>query len=280
MFYRDTIQSPAQQMSASGTVNEFDNLGARMSAWALREHNEDGTHNLRPSGFDFVPIGSMLMWPTASAPSGWLICDGSQVSRTTYVALFTLLGTVYGVGDSSTTFNLPDFRQRFPLGKAAAGTGSVLGSTGGTIDHTHTGPSHTHTSGAISGATGSTAPGTDSQGSHSHTGSTGSESAHTHGAGSYITNDGSNLFTTVTAVVSGVDVSLKEHTHIVSGTSGAGSAHSHSISSDGAHTHTVNSHTHAAGTLVSADTGASGTGTTGTANPPYLSINFIIAAGV
>ena len=52
--------------------------------------------------------------------------------------MFAILGTTYGVGDGSTTFNLPNLQQRFPLGKAASGTGSTLGGTGGAIDHLHT----------------------------------------------------------------------------------------------------------------------------------------------
>lgn len=85
-----------------------------------------------------VPPGTMAMWGTASAPTGWLLCDGSAVSRSTYATLFGVIGTAFGAGDGSTTFNLPDMRQRFPLGKAASGTGSTLAGTGGTIDHTHT----------------------------------------------------------------------------------------------------------------------------------------------
>jgi hypothetical protein len=84
-----------------------------------------------------VPTGAMLLWGTTSAPTGYLLCDGTAVSRSTYSALFAVIGTTFGVGDGSTTFNLPDFRQRFPLGKAAAGTGSTLGGTGGAIDHAH-----------------------------------------------------------------------------------------------------------------------------------------------
>lgn len=82
-----------------------------------------------------VPTGSIVMWPTATPPTGWLLLDGSTFSAATYPNLNTLLG-----GNT-----LPDMRQRFPLGTAAAGTGSTLLGTGGSIDHTHTQPTHTHT---------------------------------------------------------------------------------------------------------------------------------------
>lgn len=84
-----------------------------------------------------VPTGAFLPYGGTSAPTGWLLCDGAAVSRSTYAALFAVLSTTYGAGDGSTTFNLPDYRGRFVLGKAAAGTGSTLGGTGGTIDHVH-----------------------------------------------------------------------------------------------------------------------------------------------
>lgn len=83
------------------------------------------------------PVGTGFLWFTNTAPSGFLLCRGQEVSRTTYATLFGVIGTTYGVGDGSTTFNLPDLQQRFPLGKAAAGTGSTLAGTGGAIDHTH-----------------------------------------------------------------------------------------------------------------------------------------------
>lgn len=57
-----------------------------------------------------VPSGSVLAYAGSSAPTGWLICDGSAVSRTTYSDLFTAISTTWGVGDGSTTFNLPDLR--------------------------------------------------------------------------------------------------------------------------------------------------------------------------
>lgn len=67
-----------------------------------------------------MPVGAVNMWVTGTAPSGWLLCQGQAVSRSTYSGLFAVLGTTYGAGDSSTTFNLPDLRGRVPMG---AGTG-------------------------------------------------------------------------------------------------------------------------------------------------------------
>jgi microcystin-dependent protein len=63
-----------------------------------------------------TPTGSVLMWATSSAPSGWLELDGSAVSRTTYADLFAVISDDYGNGDGSTTFNLPDMRGQFARG--------------------------------------------------------------------------------------------------------------------------------------------------------------------
>jgi len=86
-----------------------------------------------------VPTGSMQMWPTATAPTGYLLCAGAAVSRVTYATLYALIGTTYGVGDGTTTFNLPDLRGRSPFGVS---TSYALASTGGSADaivvsHTH-----------------------------------------------------------------------------------------------------------------------------------------------
>lgn len=62
------------------------------------------------------PVGSIIMFGAAAAPSGWLLCDGSAQDRTTFANLFAVIGTNYGIGDGTTTFNIPDFRGIFPRG--------------------------------------------------------------------------------------------------------------------------------------------------------------------
>lgn len=86
---------------------EFDRLERSVSGFLTVEHNEDGTHNLEPSGLGFVHIGSIMLWPLSVAPEGWHLCDGGAISRTRYATLFGTIGTTYGVGDGSTTFNIP-----------------------------------------------------------------------------------------------------------------------------------------------------------------------------
>ena len=171
-----------------------------------------------------VPTGAVLPYAGSSAPTSYLLCDGTAIDRSTYAALFSAIGTAYGAGDGSTTFNVPDLRQRFPLGKAASGTGATLGVSGGTINHTHTytdvinhthvvsvtDPGHTHTQNAHTH--GLTDPGhTHTQSSHSHAitdpGHTHTQNSHTHG----LTDPG--------------------HTHTQN-------AHAHGVTDPG-HTHTI-----------------------------------------
>lgn len=114
------------------------------------------------------PIGMITPWAGLAAspvPTGWLLCDGTAVSRATYDELFALIGTQYGVGDGSTTFNVPDLRGRVIMGLDNMGASSAnvvvdasADTVGGTLgtethtlteaelpSHTHTGPSHSHT---------------------------------------------------------------------------------------------------------------------------------------
>ena len=74
-----------------------------------------------PSLSGSVPVGTILQFAAPAPPSGFLSCDGSAVSRSTYSQLFAVIGVAYGAGDGGTTFNVPDFRGRGPVGYAASG---------------------------------------------------------------------------------------------------------------------------------------------------------------
>jgi len=244
-----------------------------------------------------LPTGLISAFGGDTPPTGFLMCDGSLISRATYATLFSVIGTNYGVGDGSTTFGLPDLIRRFPLGAgttadaARAGT-STLGQVGGNINHVHTGPSHTHTgpshthtgpshthdlgNSTSSGATTSTAAGSHGHGraafntssdSHSHSFSdTGSDSFGTGGAssavGSLSIGGGSTTSAATTSHTHSGSVSVG-----VSGTTSSDS-HAHSIPAfntdvEAAHSHSNPAHVHDLGSSVAAGTGATGAGGTG-----------------
>lgn len=86
-------------------------------------------NTFRPGGTD-LPVGSVTMYGGATAPSAdWLLCDGSAVSRTTYASLFAVLSTTYGIGDGTTTFNVPNTNGVFVRG-AGSQTINAIGYTG------------------------------------------------------------------------------------------------------------------------------------------------------
>ena len=114
-----------------------------------------------------IPPGAMMAYAGSAAPEGWLFCDGSAMSRTAYAALFAAIGTSYGAGDGSTTFNLPDLRDRLPIGARQSEAGVPKTNVTGTL--TQKGGQATHT--LI----------TAELPAHTHTGTTGGESqGHTH----------------------------------------------------------------------------------------------------
>ena len=91
----------------------------------------------------WMPTGMVVPYAGAVAPDGWLLCQGQAVSRTTYAQLFSVIGTTYGSGDGSTTFNLPDMRGRVAVGSdanlgAAAGVQSVSLTAAQNGPHNHT----------------------------------------------------------------------------------------------------------------------------------------------
>lgn len=192
------------------------------------------------NGGPIVPTGVILPYGGTAAPSGYLLCDGSSVLRATYPDLFTAIGTAYGSADG-THFNLPNMQGKFPLGKATSGTGSVLGSSGGLIDHTHVEVAHTHT-----------------LNSHTHLGG-----AHSHSvpidplaSGSMFMartyGDGSGF--TANSALGTIGGSTAGRTGIL--TSSAGAV--------------------ASGTPSTANSGSTSPGSTGTANPPFVTVNYII----
>lgn len=191
------------------------------------------------------PSGSIIAYGGSSAPTGYLLCDGSAVSRSTYSDLFAVLGTTYGVGDGSTTFNLPDLRQRFPLGKAASGTGNALGATGGNIDHVHTGPSHTH-----------------SGPSHTHT-----TPNHQHRLPFYI-GSSNVLHWSAQDGTYGSDSNAQDLVKNTAGTTESLANNKALLSQN-----TNGGNTGSGGT---GDTGSGGTGNTGANNAPFQVVNYII----
>lgn len=175
---------------------------------------------------DYVPTGTVLPFAGSTAPTDFLLCYGQAVSRTTYAALFAAIGTTYGSGNGSTTFNVPDLRGRVVAGLdnmggtsanrltgAASGgiNGDILGNTGGDETQTlATGhlPSHSHGAGTLA---------TASAGNHSHT-----MAASTSSAGPVIGLVPSNGGTQRATSVDGA------HTHNITGsTADAGSGLPH-----------------------------------------------------
>ena len=141
------------------------------------------------------PTGSVIAFAGTAAPTDWLLCYGQAVSRTTYAALFAVISTTYGVGDGSSTFNLPDLRGRVVAGQDDMGgssanrltdqsggvDGDVLGDTGGAETHTLVVgelAAHTH-DGSPNNFTGNQAGGgLNAAGGTASSGSTGGDGPH------------------------------------------------------------------------------------------------------
>lgn len=227
----------------------------------LTNKDLSGAGNVFPSYL--APPGSILPFAGSAAPTGYLICDGSTVSRTTYAALFAVCGTTYNTGgEAGTDFRLPNLKGRIPVGidsaqvefdtrgeqggeKAHALTTAELASHNHTINHSHTASSGTESA------------------DHSHSGSTGGQSAsHSHSLG---ISDAGGL---------GGGGSLVRKGGIAGDSSGgASNDHSHAFTTGGrsaAHTH---------GITVDAFSGSGGNTGSGTAHnnlQPYVALHYII----
>lgn len=215
-------------------------------------------------------VGEIIMSGSTSVPAGWLKCHGQAVSRTTYSQLFAAVGTSFGAGNGSSTFNLPDFRNRSPYGTnntsqfpgTTAGTTHITLTTDQLPAHTHSGTTHTH---SMSDTT--------TTDSHSHSGSA-SSSSHSHSLTMEATTNPDHNHNTL-----GDDPAA--------GTSGTSdtdtgttlsSSHSHTLSiSTDSHSHTFTGTTGSAG---GTSTGSTGGGALVDKWHPVLGVDFLIYHGV
>ena len=164
---------------------------------------ETGWGTLVNENFDkidaYIP-GIIQLYAGSSVPSGWLICNGQAVSRTTYAALFAVIGTTYGAGDGSTTFNVPNL-----VNKTVRGSNS-LGKTGGadTVTlSTANMPAHSHGVGTLA---------TGSAGGHTHKFALTLNGNQVAGTSAYRGNDLTSQYS-----YSGLMNSAGAHTHTISG---------------------------------------------------------------
>lgn len=116
------------------------------SAWStLPFHTPIDNHIANTALHTAPPAGGIMMWGTGVAPTGWLMCNGSAVSRSTYSALFAVIGSNFGGGDGSTTFNLPNFIGNIPIGLNSGVTAiNTINKKTGSLDHTHSIGTHAH----------------------------------------------------------------------------------------------------------------------------------------
>jgi len=183
--------------------------------------------SFEPIKTPIIPTGVIEMFAGSVAPIGWLICDGSIVSRIAFSDLFKIIGITYGSGNSNNTFTLPDMRGRCPIGVGTGASltartlGSNVGAETATLSEANL-PSHTHTASV----------GTESV-THTHTGTSGGESTnHVHNFSHTVGTSGSyGLFDSATASSSGQPSTggiQQNHTHTT--TTGTESAnHTHSV---------------------------------------------------
>ena len=255
----------------------------------------------KSSGFSNsgVAIGTIVNWPSNSLPVGWLKCDGSAISRTDYSSLFSIIGTTFGAGDGSTTFNLPNITDKNILGNGTinetGGNNSVTLTVKNLPSHNHTftGKSHTHTIPAHSHGLNNH---THSVKAHNHTfsGTTVSSGNHNHAV---INNDSDRDNSAIIATDAGshgtfgarietlnvsdfkyTNSTMKEngsHTHTYSGTTSTLAQFNTGASSG----NTANSSVLTSGSTTQSGTiGNTGSGEAINIQNPYIRLNFIIKA--
>lgn len=136
-----TLGTNSKLVSSQLPIASNNVLGA-IKVGANLNITSDGTLNVLTSSgtvSDTLPIGSIVEWGSDAAPENWLICNGQELKRNEYPDLFAAIGTTYGEGDGSTTFNLPNMASKFPIGYNSSDSDfNSLGKTGGEKEHTLT----------------------------------------------------------------------------------------------------------------------------------------------
>jgi microcystin-dependent protein len=182
-----------------------------MSNYEATRYDFDGA-NL--TGIEGIPTATIVPWSSSSVPTGFLECNGAAVSRSTYSALFAIIGTTYGAGDGASTFNLPDLQDNVAIGKSGTkalastggantvqSTGNVGGSTANATLSTAQLASHNHVIGT--GINSGNPPGFRPEASQSNTttGSTGSGTGHQHNMSATFTGDSTSVVQPYLAVI-------------------------------------------------------------------------------
>ena len=187
-----------------------------MSNYEATRYDFDGA-NL--TGIEGIPTATIVPWSSSSVPTGFLECDGAAVSRSTYSALFAIVGTTYGAGDGASTFGLPDLQDNVAIGKSGtkalastggantvASSGNVGGSTANATLTTAQLASHSHprpqqvTGQQPEAPTAQIQQGRNHGGS-SNTGSTGSGTGHSHNMSATFSGDATSVLQPYLAVI-------------------------------------------------------------------------------
>jgi microcystin-dependent protein len=220
-------------------------------------------------------VGTIKPWGKATSPSGYLLCDGTAVSRTTYVELFTVIGTTYGAGDTSTTFNVPNLQGKTPQGYD--GNTYNLAATGGANTVTVAVTNNQAVSSVTNTVTNNQAVSlTNNQavtvtGSISNTSITEAQLA----SHSHQRPKGTGV---PWPYIQGVNQFGEGNTQIASGSTGSGTGHTHSHTLAGSMTGTVTGNL--TGTVAVSSSGGALSGTVTAAGnntfSPYVVVNYII----
>ena len=150
-MYYNTTNNKVYTATASNTWNNgneprYDGFYVNTSDNTIYYYNGETLSGI--NSIDTTPIGMIMPYAGTSIPERWMKCEGQALSRTDYSQLFSIIGTVYGSGDGSTTFNLPNIKGRIPIGIDTSDSDfGILGNTGGDKTHTQTiaeMPSHNH----------------------------------------------------------------------------------------------------------------------------------------